>query len=62
MAEEPRENRKMLDAGETSYETALYVGDNGMWTVIEITRRPILKAPSQYLANTIIAKLKGANP
>lgn len=61
MAEEPRENRRMLDSVETTYETALYMGDSGMWTVIEITRRPILKAPSQQRANQIIEKLKASS-
>lgn len=59
---EPRENRRMLDDVQVSYETALYAGDGGMWTVIEITKRPILKAPSQAAADRLIARLKGPKP
>ena len=58
----PRENKRMLEAVEVSYDTALYSNDEGMWTVIEITRRPILKAPSQADAHRIITQLQRAKP
>ena len=60
MDHEPRENKRMLEQVKIKYETALYVGDDGMWTVIEIRERPILKAPSQQEAERIIRQLKKA--
>lgn len=61
MADGPRENKAMLEKVTTNYEVALFTGDNGMWTVIETTERQIFKAPSQAVANQIIAKLKAGD-
>lgn len=44
-----------------SYQTARYTGDDGLWTVIEVTEEPILLAPTEYQAGQIIKALILAN-
>ena len=61
MADVPRSNEAMIKAVTKEYDTALYSGDQGMWTVIEITRRPIAKVASQSAAEDIIRRLKVAD-
>ena len=62
MSDEPRECRRMLDNVDVSHEVTQYLGDNGMWTVIEITKRQLLKAPSRNAAEALVVRLKQVPP
>lgn len=59
MSDTPRQNDRLLNMVEVSYDTALLLNDNGMWTVFEVTKRPIAQAPSQTAANALIERLRG---
>ncbi|MBD9544311.1 hypothetical protein IB276_33230 [Ensifer sp. ENS04] len=54
----PRRSDRFERHKEVTYETALYTCDNGMWTVIEITKRPILQTDSEGAARALIARLE----
>lgn len=54
----PRSNAKMLADVEKTYDTTLYMLDDGMWTIYEITKRAVAKAPSEHEANQIVEALK----
>ncbi|TGV15781.1 hypothetical protein EN816_00585 [Mesorhizobium sp. M8A.F.Ca.ET.173.01.1.1] len=58
MAETPRQNDRLLQMVETTYDTALFSLDNGMWTIFEIVKRPIAQAPSKPAADALIERLK----
>lgn len=58
MSDTPRQNDRLLKMVETTYDTALFSTDDGMWTIFEITKRPIAQAPSQPAANALIERLK----
>lgn len=53
-----RHNARLLAMEERSFDKALYSGDDGMWTIFEIIKRPIAQAPSEALANNLIARLE----
>ncbi|NEI71073.1 hypothetical protein GR212_15950 [Rhizobium lusitanum] len=61
MTETPRQNTRMLNEKEKSYETHLFSNDHGMWTVYEIIKRPIAKVASQVAAEDLIRRLKIAD-
>lgn len=58
MSEEPRKNDRLLRMEDRSFDVSLFSGDKGMWTVFEITKRPIAQAPSESLARNLIARLE----
>lgn len=57
MSEGPRQNERLLAMEERSFDTALFSGDDGMWTIFEIVKRPIAQAPSEGAASRIIRAL-----
>lgn len=54
----PRQNDRLLNMVEKTYDLALLVGDDGMWTVFETIKLPIAQAPSQQTANRLIKLLE----
>lgn len=58
MSDEPIKNDRLLKMEERTFETCLFSCDDGMWTIFEIVKRPIAQAPSEGLANNLIARLK----
>lgn len=58
MADEPRQNDRLLNMVERTYNLSLFVGDNGMWTIFETVKRPIAQAPSEQAAHHIIKLLE----
>lgn len=60
MSDEPRENKRLIDMVERSYDKCLFSGDKGMWTVFEIVKRPIFQAPSELAADHLIYRLSKA--
>ena len=61
MTDAPRSNQAMIKAVTEEYEAALFSNDHGMWTVIEITKRPLAKVASQAEAADLIRRLKIAD-
>jgi hypothetical protein len=61
MADALRSNQAMIKAVTKEYDTALYSGDQGMWTVIEITKRQVAKVASQHAAEDLVRRLKIAD-
>jgi len=57
MSEEPRQNDRLLNMVEKTYEKCLFTIDNGMWTVFEIVKRPIAQSPSETMADNLIHRL-----
>lgn len=57
MAEIPTRNERLLSMEERTYEKALFHGDNGMWTIFEVVKRPVAQAPSEGSADRIIKAL-----
>lgn len=57
----PRSNAKMLRDVTKTYETTLYTLDDGMWTIYEITKRAVAKAPSEHEANQLIKAMEVRN-
>ena len=55
--ETPRSNKRLTDMVEYTYEKSLFSCDHGMWTVFEVVKRPLFQAPSENIANSIIADL-----
>lgn len=58
MRDEPRTNKRLMEMVEISYDTSLFVGDEGRWTVFEIVKRPIAQTASKEDANRLIERLK----
>ncbi len=58
MSDEPRKNDRLINMEERSFDVSLFSGDNGMWTVFEIIKRPIAQAPSEIMARNLIARLE----
>lgn len=58
MTEEPRSNDRLLKMEERTFDVSLFSGDEGMWTVFEIVKRPIAQAPSEFMARDLIARLE----
>ncbi len=57
----PRSNARMLNDVSKSYDKSLWSGDQGMWTVYEIVRRPVAKVASEGAALDLISKLERAD-
>lgn len=63
MSDEPRKNDRLINMEERSFDVSLFSGDNGMWTVFEIVKRPIAQAPSEFMARNLIERIeRGAKP
>jgi hypothetical protein len=54
-----RHSDKFKGQTKTTYRLALFSGDDGMWTVIEVTEKPVFMAPSQHAAEDIIKRMGG---
>ena len=57
MADEPRQNDRLLKMVKTTYEKSLFVGDKGMWTIFEIVKRPIARWQYLHHARTALEAL-----
>lgn len=58
MSDEPRKNDRLINMEERSFDVSLFSGDNGMWTIFEIVKRPIAQAPSEFMARNLISRLE----
>ncbi len=58
----PRSNAKMLADVVRTYDKTLYMLDDGMWTIYEITKRAVAKAPSEHEAIELIKALEARDP
>lgn len=54
----PRSNANMLADVVRTYDKTLYMLDDGMWTIYEITKRAVAKAPSEHEAIELIKALE----
>lgn len=59
MTEVKRSSDRFKGHTKTTYKTALFSVDDGMWTVIEVTEKPILMAPSRHEAEAIVKRMGG---
>lgn len=57
MADGPRHNDRLLKMVEKTYEMCLFSGDDGMWTIFEVVKRPIAQAPSEAMAGNLMNRL-----
>lgn len=59
MTDVKRSSDRFKGHTKTTYKTALYTCDNGMWTVIEVTEKPIFQTASEGEALQLIKRLGG---